>query len=79
MRISVILAHPDPDSFNHAIAFNVADTLLSNSHHVAFHDLCGVSDVYRETFGVVVTSTREERETWLQRVSDVIDRYYPES
>lgn len=44
MNISVILAHPDPDSFNHAIADVVAATLEKNCHKVRFHDL------YQEKF-----------------------------
>ena len=44
MRISVILAHPDPDSFNHAIAQTVVDALKANGYRVFFHDL------YQEKF-----------------------------
>ena len=44
MRISVILAHPDPESFNHAIAQTVVDTLKANGYKVFFHDL------YQEKF-----------------------------
>ena len=39
MIISVILAHPDPDSFNHAIAQTVVAQLVRNGHRVLFHDL----------------------------------------
>jgi NAD(P)H dehydrogenase (quinone) len=39
MQISVILAHPLPGSFNHAIADAVAGTLRRAGHRVAFHDL----------------------------------------
>jgi putative NADPH-quinone reductase len=39
MRISVILAHPDRLSFNHAIARTAAEQLKNNGHHVVFHDL----------------------------------------
>ena len=39
MRISVILAHPDPESFNHAIAQTVVDALKANGYKVFFHDL----------------------------------------
>ncbi|MFA5254863.1 MAG: NAD(P)H-dependent oxidoreductase [Methanoregula sp.] len=39
MRVSVILAHPGPGSFNHAIAATVVQTLAENGHTVAFHDL----------------------------------------
>lgn len=39
MKISVILAHPDPASFNHAIANTAVNTLIQNNHEVCFHDL----------------------------------------
>ncbi|MBU0991684.1 MAG: NAD(P)H-dependent oxidoreductase [Proteobacteria bacterium] len=44
MKISVILAHPDPKSFNHAIASVIVETLQSHNHDVMFHDL------YKEKF-----------------------------
>ena len=44
MNISVILAHPDQGSFNHAIADTCFQTLLETEHHVCFHDL------YKEQF-----------------------------
>ncbi|MGA2786319.1 MAG: NAD(P)H-dependent oxidoreductase [Verrucomicrobiota bacterium] len=40
MNISIILAHPAPGSFNHAIASTAADTLRQNSHQLILHDLC---------------------------------------
>jgi putative NADPH-quinone reductase len=39
MKISVILAHPDHGSFNHAIARTVVEQLENNGHSVLFHDL----------------------------------------
>jgi len=39
MRISVILAHPDERSFNHAIAKAAVNQLETNGHTVLFHDL----------------------------------------
>ncbi|MBN1158029.1 MAG: NAD(P)H-dependent oxidoreductase [Bacteroidales bacterium] len=39
MIISVILAHPDKYSFNHAISATVVKTLNQNGHKVNFHDL----------------------------------------
>jgi putative NADPH-quinone reductase len=44
MRISLILAHPDPESFNHAIAQTVVETIKANGHTVLLHDL------YKEKF-----------------------------
>jgi NAD(P)H dehydrogenase (quinone) len=39
MKILIILAHPDPDSLNHAIAHAIKDDLLNAGHEVMFHDL----------------------------------------
>ncbi|MBN1662835.1 MAG: NAD(P)H-dependent oxidoreductase [Deltaproteobacteria bacterium] len=44
MNVSVILAHPDEKSFNHAIAQAACDELRRKDHHVIFHDL------YKESF-----------------------------
>jgi NAD(P)H dehydrogenase (quinone) len=38
--------------------------------------LCGVKTFYRETFSVVVTSTIEQRQEWLAKVRDVVQRYF---
>jgi putative NADPH-quinone reductase len=50
MRISVILAHPDKSSFNHAIAVASVETLEQNGHEVYFHDL------YEERFDPILPS-----------------------
>jgi NAD(P)H dehydrogenase (quinone) len=39
VQISLILAHPDPGSFNHAIAAEAAKELIRLGHDVLFHDL----------------------------------------
>jgi len=44
MGVSVILAHPDEGSFNHAIARTVVEQLEINGHEAVFHDL------YKENF-----------------------------
>lgn len=44
MNISIILAHPNPGSFNHAIAKAAAEALCQNGHEVVLHDL------YQEQF-----------------------------
>ena len=49
MKVSIILAHPDPGSFNHAIAKKARETLERNGHDVVFHDL------YQEGFDPVLT------------------------
>jgi NAD(P)H dehydrogenase (quinone) len=40
MRILVILGHPDPASFNRALAGTACRALRENGHEVVFHDLC---------------------------------------
>jgi hypothetical protein len=50
MNISVILAHPDPGSFNHAIAETAVAELRRNGHAAWFHDL------YREGFDPLLTA-----------------------
>ena len=39
MKISLILAHPDKNSFNHAIADTARNYLQIKGHDVTFHDL----------------------------------------
>ena len=51
MKISVILAHPDPKSFNHAIAHTAVEALKENGHKVIFHDL------YKEKFDPLLFAT----------------------
>ena len=48
MQISVIVAHPNPDSFNHAIAQVALAELKRGGHQVAFHDL------YAEAFDPIL-------------------------
>lgn len=50
MIISVILAHPDPESFNHAIAQTAVKAIKANGHGVFFHDL------YQENFDPLLNS-----------------------
>lgn len=42
-------------------------------------DLCGVKDVRRRTYGVVVTSTPELRRRWLADASDLVRSAFPRS
>ena len=41
MKILIVLAHPNPQSFNAAIAQTVVQTLEDGGHEVIFHDLYG--------------------------------------
>jgi putative NADPH-quinone reductase len=52
MKISVILAHPDRGSFNHAIAETAVEQLKKNGHGVFYHDL------YGEGFDPLLTGKR---------------------
>jgi putative NADPH-quinone reductase len=49
MQILVVLAHPRPGSFNHAIAATAMQALHENGHQVIFHDL------HAERFDPVIT------------------------
>jgi len=40
-------------------------------------DFCGVKKFYRKVFGVVVTSTDEQRKQWLEEVEDIVRRHFP--
>ena len=59
MKVSVILAHPHPGSFNHAIAETVTGTLRQNGHEVSFHDL------YTEGFDPVLPFAEIPRDATL--------------
>jgi NAD(P)H dehydrogenase (quinone) len=39
--------------------------------------ICGVKQVHRRTFGVIATSTPEQREEWLGEAREIVDRYFP--
>ncbi len=61
MKISVILAHPDKDSFNHAIAEASVQALRENSHEVNFHDL------YDEEFDPLLRGNELSKDASLPR------------
>jgi NAD(P)H dehydrogenase (quinone) len=48
MNILIVLAHPDTNSFNHAIASTCRKSLFNNGHNVVFHDL------YAENFDPIL-------------------------
>lgn len=39
-------------------------------------DLCGVKNFHRRLFGVIVTSTLEQRKKWLDEVREIIERVF---
>jgi NAD(P)H dehydrogenase (quinone) len=55
MKISLILAHPNKNSFNHAIANTALDTLNLLGHTVFFHDL------YQENFDPILSLDEIEK------------------
>ena len=81
MQASIILAHPDPQSFNHAIARTAVDQLQANGHQVVFHDL------YAEGFDPILPAAEipagaplppeiEQRQGWLRRVRKVVCQHF---
>lgn len=59
MNISVILAHPDKNSFNHAIAHTVVEEFESHDNSVTFHDL------YEEKFDPVLSKSEIPKDAFL--------------
>lgn len=62
MKISVILGHPDPQSFNHAIAETVVQTLQDHNHTVKYHDL------YAEGFDPILPADEIPKDVLLNPV-----------
>jgi len=74
----LLLAHPRPDSYCHAIADRIRSVLTGSGHDVRFHDL------YAEAFDPIVSAeeaytTGESVESYLARESDsVVGRHRTE-
>ena len=62
MNVSIIFAHPNPGSFNHAIATTAADSLRRNGHKVVLHDLC------QEQFPPLLTAAELQKDAPLEPV-----------
>lgn len=62
MNISIILAHPNPGSFNHAIAATAADTLRQNGHQAVLRDL------WQEQFDPLMPAAEFARDAKLDAV-----------
>jgi putative NADPH-quinone reductase len=71
-----------------AIVFNTSNTPEEREMNVfgdpletlwknCIFGLCGVKNFHRRMFGVIVTSTRKQRTTWLKEVEEAVDRYFP--
>ena len=66
-----------------AIVFNTANTPDAREQSVfgdpleslwkrCIFDLCGITTVHRRTFGVIVTSTAQQRQVWLHDVGELV-------
>lgn len=73
-----------------AVVFNTSNTLRQREMEVfgdplealwknCIFGLCGVTGFYRVTYGVMVTSTVEERKSWLDDVRYTVNRYFPKA
>ena len=71
-----------------AIVFNTSNTPVDREHSVfgdpleliwkkCIFELCGVKTINRELFGVVVTSTFEQRSQWLDKVRKTVNHFFP--
>jgi NAD(P)H dehydrogenase (quinone) len=71
-----------------AVVFNTSNTPekreqevfgdpLENLWKTCIFDLCGVKEFHRRNFGVVVTSTEDERKVWLGEVGGLIGQAFP--
>ena len=57
--------YPNKESFNHAIAKTVVETLLNNGHEVFFHDL------YEENFDPIISSQEIPIGASLEKVIEI--------
>ncbi len=64
MDILVLLAHPDPASFNHAIAGAACARIEANGHRLIFHDL------YQEAFDPILPAAEIPTEADLSTIID---------
>jgi putative NADPH-quinone reductase len=62
MKISIILGHPNPGSFNHAIAAVATDALRQQGHEVLLHDL------YQEQFPPLFSAAELQKEAQLEPI-----------
>ncbi|MFT3866900.1 MAG: NAD(P)H-dependent oxidoreductase [Nibricoccus sp.] len=62
MKVSIILGHPTPGSFNHAIVATAAETLRARGATVTIHDL------YAENFDPIFTTAEAARDAMLPPV-----------
>jgi putative NADPH-quinone reductase len=72
-KAAVVLNTSNTPAERETAAFgNPLETLWKN----CVFGLCGVRNFYRETFGMVVTSSEGQRKQWLGRVREIVDHYF---
>ncbi len=49
------------------------ETLWKNNMFVS----CGAKSFFRRNFGVIITSTPEQRQSWLEEVQNITGKYFP--
>lgn len=82
MRVLFVLAHPEPGSFDHALAADAreqkvfGDPLERIWKHCLLH-FCVIPRVERPTFSIVVNSTPEQRRVWLAGVDELVRKLFP--
>lgn len=71
-----------------AVVFNTSNTPIKREIEIfldpletiwknCVFGLCGIKNFQRRNFGVVVTSTQEKREQWLEEVREIVIRHFP--
>jgi putative NADPH-quinone reductase len=51
------------------------ETLWKNNMFVS----CGAKSFFRKNFGVIITSTSEQRQNWLEEVKSIAKKHFPRS
>jgi putative NADPH-quinone reductase len=62
-----------PEAREREVFGDPLDTIWKN----CVFGLCGVTNVLRRTFSVIVTSTPHRREQWLEEVREMVNRHFP--
>ena len=71
-----------------AVVFNTSNTPSEREKNIfgdpleqlwnnCIFDLCGVKKIYRKMFGVVCTSTENQREAWLNDAQELLNKAFP--
>ena len=71
MNALLVIGHPAPGSFSHALVFNTSNTPQAREREV-FVGLCGVTSVLRLVAGPMASSTEAQRAGWLDDVRAMV-------